>query len=110
MTARTERIGTIREDLAAKEESLRGVSRRLEDIRVELRENKQLELDLVEEKAKEKSLREHLEASIGSLTEKQAVIEQQLESCSEEELDQWWHPGILFYQHKHFQRIQSCDE
>jgi chromosome segregation protein len=85
VTARDGRLKDLREELSGKEEELREVARRLEEVRNELRGEKQLALDLVEEKAKEKSLREHLEASLTDLEDKKAAIENQLGGLSEEE-------------------------
>jgi chromosome segregation protein len=82
---RNGRLSEIREGLSDKEETLRGVVRRLDDVRRELRAKKQLALDLVEEKAKEESLREHLESNLADLADKQSAIENQLGALSEEE-------------------------
>jgi chromosome segregation protein len=85
VAGRNDRLTGIRERLSEKEEALRGVARQLDEVRGELREKKQLALDLVEEKAKEESLREHLESNLAELTDKQAVIENQMGALSEEE-------------------------
>jgi len=82
---RQQRLVNLREELSGREESLRAASRRLEDVRTELRDKKQLALNLVEEKAKERGLREHLESNLADLEKNQAEVENQLGYLSEEE-------------------------
>jgi chromosome segregation protein len=82
---RENRLSELRAELGEREEELRRVARRLDDVRGELRDKKQLALDLVEEKAKERSLLGHLEASIHELGEKRSAMENQLGGVSEQE-------------------------
>jgi chromosome segregation protein len=82
---RRSRLVGVREELAAGEESLRSVSRRLDAVREDLRKKKQLALNLVEEQAREQGLREHLELSLRELTEKRALIQNQVADLAEEE-------------------------
>ncbi len=82
---RRDRLFGLREELGGAEESLRRVTKQLEGVRGELRDKKQLALDLVEEKAKEESLREHLEGSLAALVGRRTVADDQLGDLSEEE-------------------------
>jgi len=80
-----ERLEEMRRALEEKESALGRASRRLEEAREALRNKKQLALDLLKEKAKEKGVLEHIEGSIIELTDKQDTIESQLDDLSQEE-------------------------
>ncbi len=82
---RGNRLETLREELSTQEESLRSVSRRLDEARKDLREKKQLALNLVEAKAREEGLVEHLESTLTELEGKRESIENQVSDLSEEE-------------------------
>lgn len=79
------RLQNLREELSSQEQSLRSVSRRLEEVRTDLREKKQLALNLVEAKAREEGLVEHLESTLSELLGKRGSIENQIADLSEEE-------------------------
>jgi chromosome segregation protein len=85
VSAREARLDELRKTLNEREGEARELSRELDAARDDFRARKQLVLDLVEEKAKEKSLREHIGESLKTLAEKQRSIENQLEELSREE-------------------------
>jgi len=82
---RGSRLEDLREELSTQEESLRSVSRRLDEARKDLREKKQLALNLVEAKAREEGLVEHLESTLTELEGKRESIENLIADLSEEE-------------------------
>lgn len=79
------KLAELREDLEQKESALRRAGRRLEEARDVLRNRKQLALNLVKEKARERGALEHIENSIVELSDKQGTIESQLDDLSAEE-------------------------
>ena len=85
VSAREARMDELRKTLNEREGEARELSRELDAARDDLRTRKQLVLDLVEEKAKERSLREHIGESLKTLAEKQRSVENQLEELSREE-------------------------
>ncbi|MGD8414084.1 MAG: AAA family ATPase, partial [Candidatus Latescibacterota bacterium] len=79
------RLENVREELTAREGELRELARRLEVVRGELRAKKQLALNLAEEQAREKGLREHLESSLREREEKRNAIENSISDLAEDE-------------------------
>jgi chromosome segregation protein len=76
-----------RADIADKDKNLRGILERFDAAKNELRERKQLALDLIEEQAKARGLREHVEGSLGDLVEKRDIIENQLSHIERKQND-----------------------
>lgn len=83
--AKRNRLEALQDRLCGEEELLRDVSRGLGEIRGVLRDKKQLALDLVKEKAKEKGLHEHIAAGLAELQQKRLSLETQIGELSEEE-------------------------
>ncbi|MFH1755196.1 MAG: AAA family ATPase, partial [Candidatus Latescibacterota bacterium] len=80
LTSKEEILGKCRGDISAKQEALRVLLGRFHIAKNELRDRKQLALDLMEEKAKAKGLREHVEKSLGALVGKRGNVESQLKA------------------------------
>lgn len=78
-------LATASASVSSGEAALADVTSRLEHVRDTLRSRKQLALDLVRERARERGAIEHIENSLGGLAEKQDLIESQLDDLSTEE-------------------------
>ncbi|MFQ5510743.1 MAG: chromosome segregation protein SMC [Candidatus Krumholzibacteriia bacterium] len=80
-------LATQREDLAAREASLAEVSAELEALKTRLRDKKQLALDLVREKERERGEREHLHNRLFEIEEKNQKENTQQDSLKREEME-----------------------
>ncbi|MEE9269651.1 MAG: chromosome segregation protein SMC [Candidatus Krumholzibacteria bacterium] len=76
-----------REELSDREESLAAVSNELEEVKIRLRDKKQLALDLVREKERERGEREHLHNRLFEIEEKNQKENTQQSSLKREEAE-----------------------
>jgi chromosome segregation protein len=78
LASKEDLLQECRTEIADRDRELCGILERFDAAKNELRDRKQLALDLMEEQAKAKGLREHVEKSMNELHEKRGNVENQL--------------------------------